>query len=81
MRIIAVGPGFDKYFAVGDSLHWVDLLGVLLAGLYYTIGVSVWATTVGNRLLGLRVLRPDGRKAGVGRAMSRYLAGFLSAAI
>ncbi len=79
--IIAVWPGFDEYFAVGADLHWVDLLGVLVAGIYYTVGVSVWATTVGKRLLGLRVLRPDGSKAGVGRAISRYLAGFLSAAL
>ena len=76
--IIAVGPGFDDYFAVGADWHWVDLIGFLLGVIYYTVGVSVWATTVGKRLLGLRVLRPDGRKAGVGRAIARYFAAWLS---
>lgn len=76
--IIAVGPGFDEYFAVGADLHWVDLIGVLVAGAYYTVGVSVWATTVGKRLLGLRVLRPDGSKVGLGRAVARYFAAWLS---
>ena len=75
---VAVWPGFDDYFAVGADWHWVDLIGFLLAIIYYTVSVSVWATTVGKRLLGLRVLRPDGRKAGVGRAIARYFAAWLS---
>ena len=76
--IIAVGPGFEEYFAVGADWHWADLVSVLIAGAYYTVGVSVWATTVGKRLLGLRVLRPDGSKVGVGRAVARYFAAWLS---
>ena len=46
---------------------------------YYTLGVSVWATTIGKRMVGIYVLRPDGSKCGWGRAFSRYFAYFLSA--
>ncbi len=78
MIMVAVWPGFSEYFDSDTYLHWVDLLGFIVGALYYTVGVSVWATTVGKRLLGLYVLRPDGAKAGFGRALARYFAGILS---
>ena len=78
MGMIAIWPGFDEYFSAGGGLHWVDLAAFILGVLYYTVGVAVWATTVGKRLLGLYVLRPDGGKAGFGRALARYFAGILS---
>ena len=52
--------------------HWLIVI------LYYTIGVSVYSTTVGKRVLGLYVLRPDGSKLGPGRALARYFATILS---
>ena len=79
--LIAVWPGFDEYFAANTVWHGVDLLILLLNVLYYTIGVSVWATTIGKRLLGLYVLRPDGSNVGPGRALARYFASVLSALI
>ena len=81
MGIIAIWPGFSEYFDSDTYLHWVDLLAFILSVLYYTVGVSVWATTVGKRLLGLYVLRPDGAKAGFGRALGRYFASILSGLI
>ena len=45
---------------------------------YYMIAVSVWATTIGKRIVGIYVLRPDGSKAGPGRAFARYWAYFVS---
>ena len=78
MGIIAIWPGFSEYFASNSGLHWVDLLLLILSVLYYTVSVSVWATTVGKRLAGLYVLRPDGAKAGFGRALARYFAGILA---
>lgn len=78
MGIIGVWPGFREYFDAGYGLHWVDLVTFILSLLYYTVGVAVWATTVGKRLVGLHVLRPDGGKAGFGRALARYFAGILS---
>ena len=77
--IIAVWPGFGEYFADNETVHGVDLLILVLVMLYYTVGVSVWATTIGKRLLGLYVLRPDGAKVGPGRAAARYFASILSA--
>ena len=79
--IIAVWPGFGEYFADDGGVsqfHWVDPLTFILNALYFTVGVSVWATTVGKRAAGLYVLRPDGGKVGFGRALARFLAGILS---
>lgn len=78
MVLIAVWPGFDEYFTADTRLHWVDLLGFVVGALYYTLTLPVWAATVGTRLLGVRVLRPDGSKVGPGRALARYFAGILS---
>ena len=55
------------------------LLPYVVSALYYTIGVSVWSTTVGKKILGLYVLRPDGSRVGPGRALARWFAGGLSA--
>ena len=79
--IIAIWPGFREYLDAGGGLHWVYLLTFILTLLYYTIGIAVWATTVGKRCLGLYALRPNGEKAGFGRALGRYLAGILSGLI
>ncbi len=76
--LIAIWPGIPQYFDSDTLFHWVDLLLLFLTALYYTIGVSVWSTTVGKRIFGLRVLRPDGGKAGAGRALARYFAGVVS---
>ena len=76
--MISIWPGFGEYFSGDGRLHWVDLIAFILGVSYYTVGVAVWSTTVGKRCLGLYVLRPDGDKAGFGRALSRYFAGILS---
>ena len=78
MPLIAVWPGFGEYFTTDTLWHGVDLLLLVLGGLYDTVGVSVWATTIGKRLLGVYVLRPDGAKVGPGRAAARYFASILS---
>ena len=76
--LIAIWPGVREYFDSDSLFHWVDVLLLLLTALYYTIGVSVWSTTVGKRICGLRVLRPDGAKVGPGRALARYCASGVS---
>lgn len=58
-----------------------DFTTTLLEVLYVTVGVAVWSTTGGKRVLGLYVLRPDGSKVGVGRAFARYFAHTLSAMV
>lgn len=81
LSLIAAWPGFSEYYADNGGLwqfHWADLLNFVLNALYATVGVSVWATTIGKRAVGLYVLRPDGGKVGFGRALARFFAGILS---
>lgn len=56
-------------------------IGLFLPMVYYTISVSSYSTTVGKKALGLYVLRPDGSKLGLGRALGRYFASILSGLI
>ena len=76
--LIAIWPGFFEYFSSDSYGHPVDLLIFIMYVLYFTIGVAVWSTTIGKRLLGMYVLRPDGSKVGPGRALARHFAGVLS---
>ena len=57
------------------------LLSSLISLLYYSLGVAIWSTTVGKRLLGLYVLRSDGSKVGFLRAVGRWFSYILSALI
>ena len=76
--LIAVWPGLPEYFDSDAQLHWVDAALIFLTALYHTIGVSVWSTTVGKRVFGLRVLRPDRTRVSLLRALARYLASAVS---
>ena len=80
--VIAIWPGesLSTYFAEDQTALWTTLDSVLVIGnaLYYVLGLSIWSTTVGKRLMGIYVLRPDGAKLGPGRAFARYLAEALS---
>lgn len=76
--LIAVWPGLPEYFDSDAQLHWVDAALIFLTALYHTIGVSVWSTTVGKRVFGLRVLRPDRTRVSPLRALARYLASAVS---
>ena len=77
---VLIGLGFDDNFPE-DLLSQTDFPTILLGILYVTVGVAVWSTTAGKRMLGLYVLRPDGSKVGVGRAFARYFAHTLSAMV
>ena len=46
----------------------VQAMAILL---YFTIAEGLWSASIGKRLLGLRVIRPDGRRPGPGRAFVR----------
>ena len=52
------------------STGWGALVGLV----YYAVGVSVWSTTIGKRMINAYVLRPDGSKVGLLRAVGRWLA-------
>lgn len=55
---------------LGGRFGWIFLA---MPALYFTILVSSWSTTLGKQILGLRVVRNDGSKIGIGRAFARYL--------
>lgn len=82
--VIAPEVPLDIYLtsgAIWGTGAWVDFAALLIGIAYYTVGVSVWATTIGKRAVGIYVLRPDGSKLGPGRAFARYWAHTLSALI
>ena len=76
--LIAAWPGIPEYFGSDSFLHWVDAPLIILTALYYTVGVSVWSTTVGKRILGMYVLRPDGAKVNPTRALARFFTSGIS---
>ena len=69
---------YDLYtlreFLAGDY----DLIRVALWILYFTASVAIWSTTLGKRIFGLRVVRNDGSKIGIGRAFARTLCYYAS---
>lgn len=77
------GVGLEVYsssdFTWQRTGTWIDGATALIGLGYYTTGVAVWSTTIGKRLLGLYVRRPDGSRVGWGRALARYWAPILSA--
>ena len=71
----------ENYWGEDEELQLSDGLAQLLSVAYYTIGVAVFAATVGKRLLRMQVIRSDGSRVGYGRAFVRYLATILSGLI
>lgn len=60
---------------LGEGINDLGPLETLaVQALYYTLGVSIWSTTVGKRAVGIYVLRPDGSKVSWPRAFARWLA-------
>lgn len=72
------GVGLEVYSNSESLLQrtdtWIDWAAALMGVGYFTAGVAVWSTTIGKRLLGLSVQRPDGARVGWGRALARYWA-------
>ena len=83
LLLSALWPGTTVAEAVTSEDLWttVDSVSVIVASLYYTLTVSIWSTTIGKRIVGIYVLRPNGSRVGVGRAFARYLAAQLSAVL
>lgn len=59
-----------------SARYYLALFG--LGFLYFTLAEGIWGGGPGKRLKGLRVVRPDGRVPGVGRALVRILVPILS---
>jgi uncharacterized RDD family membrane protein YckC len=70
----ALGPMFGLM-----GLSW--LISVVVGCTYETLFIVYFAATPGKMAIGLKVLRPDGSKLQVGRAVGRYFAKTLSAMI
>ncbi len=62
----------------GVSWNALDTVAMIMSVAYYTFSIAIWSTTIGKRIVGIYVFRPDGSKVGVARAFCRYLAGQLS---
>ncbi|MFZ0428558.1 MAG: protein kinase [Acidobacteriota bacterium] len=60
-----------------SARYYLALFG--LGFLYFALAEGVWGGGPGKRLKGLRVVRPNGRVPGVGRALVRILVPILSA--
>ena len=51
-----------------------------LVGIAYDVGLwTAWGTTIGGRLLGLRIVKTDGSKLSLGGAVLRYIGLLVSA--
>lgn len=59
-----------------SARHYLAFLGFGL--LYFTMVEGIWGAGVGKHLKGLRVVRPNGQPAGIGRALIRILVPILS---
>ena len=73
------GTSIEAYYTSDTFWTTADSLMTIVSAIYYTIGVSVFSTTVGKRTLGLYVVRLDGTKVSGLRAFGRHLASGLSA--
>jgi uncharacterized RDD family membrane protein YckC len=66
---------------VSTSHPGANLVGLVI-GLAYTVGTMVyWQATPGMRVLNLRITDLNGQPIGVGRAVGRYFAAYLSACL
>lgn len=75
------GTSIESYYSADSLWTWPDTVMSVIGAAYYTVGVSVYSTTVGKRILGLYVLRRDGTKVSGLRALVRHLTSWLSAVL
>ncbi len=77
-------PGMSPEAALGAMMGMLAIVWVLntaVACTYESLFVTKLSATPGKMALGLKVLRPDGSRLGLGRAAGRYFAKMLSAMI
>ena len=67
--------GMHDVPVIAGPFGWLLLALPLL---YFTVPVAIWSTTLGKLFFGLRVVRNDGSKIGIGRSFSRHLCYFIS---
>lgn len=74
---LPAGAAWTEYFVFTTG----DRLNVLVDAAYHVVGWSVFGTTIGKRVFGLYVLRRDGAKISIWRALWRYIARHISGMI
>ena len=52
--------------------HPIDWINIVIDAVYFTIAVAAFSTTIAKAAFGLKVVRNDGSKIGIGRAFARY---------
>ncbi len=62
--------GMNDVPVIAGPFGWLFLALPLL---YFAMPVAVWSTTLAKHYFGLRVVRNDGSRIGIGRAFSRHL--------
>ena len=68
-------------FAALGAVGVLGTIGIVMACLYEGLFVSQMGATPGKMVLGMKVVRPDGSRVELGRAIGRYFAKILSALI
>ena len=79
----AVGISVADWWAeawTSDGWSWgaFDWISLILDVSYFSVLVAVWSTTLGKLLFGLKVVRNDGSRIGIGRAFIRNWCYFIS---
>lgn len=75
---IMPGTSIELYYADDSVWTMADSVMAILGAAYYAVGVSVFSTTVGKRILGLYVRRKSGSYVGILRAFFRHVSSYLS---
>jgi len=68
-------------FAALSAIGTVGLVGLVIACTYEAVFVAQMGATPGKMALGMKVVRPDGSRVDLGRAIGRYFAKILSGII
>lgn len=76
---VMVTTGDDSFGFLENTFF--ENVPMLISLVYFTVSVSAYATTIGKRLFGLYVLRTDGSRVGIVRALIRHLATGISSLI
>jgi uncharacterized RDD family membrane protein YckC len=77
--LLATGRSSADTTAIGNQLALpLDLAGLVVAWLYFTLAEALWQGTVGKRVMGIKVTDEAGRPISWRRANARYWAKVLS---
>jgi uncharacterized RDD family membrane protein YckC len=78
MGLSEVSSDPASLFAAAGAAGVLGLVGMALAASYEGVFVSQMGATPGKMALGMKVVRPDGSRVDLGRAIGRYFAKLLS---